>query len=319
MARVCSRSGCISLPDRPVGSPARVSSGAPGVSPLRPEDVDAFIRRQQARPARLLLEQGQPLPPQLQPYEAEARAQMEQPAINQPALPQPDTTLAQKVKAMGQADFDPIEQYYKQQFATQTIPQLAERFTGNKESSAFTGALGAAGSQLNTNLALLRAQYDLALRDQMIRMANIQGRGQLPGSPTTPGWGEIASEAIRTAVPTVAGALGGPIAGALAQGGVNVYNRFFGNNQPSTPNYAQAIAPDQQLLGSRLASGYATPQDIQRFQAATGLGGSAASDFANTFRQPGSQAAMMDQNLNRFKQFTTASPGTALQYLGIRS
>jgi len=66
-----------------------------------------------------------------------------------------------------QFDFAPIEQQARTQFSTQTVPSLAERFTamgsgGSQRSSAFQGALGSAASGLESNLAGLRGQYNLA-------------------------------------------------------------------------------------------------------------------------------------------------------------
>lgn len=63
-------------------------------------------------------------------------------------------------------NFAPIEQQARTQFNTQTIPSLAERFTamggeGGQRSSAFQGALGRAGSDLEQGLAALKAQYAL--------------------------------------------------------------------------------------------------------------------------------------------------------------
>ncbi len=45
---------------------------------------------------------------------------------------------------------------YQRQFEEQIIPNIAERFTGSKDSSAFTQALGSAGASLAENLAALR-------------------------------------------------------------------------------------------------------------------------------------------------------------------
>lgn len=59
-------------------------------------------------------------------------------------------------------DFAPIAQQARNQFETQTIPSLAERFTalgGGQNSSAFQGALGRAGSDLEGNLASMGAQF----------------------------------------------------------------------------------------------------------------------------------------------------------------
>jgi hypothetical protein len=58
--------------------------------------------------------------------------------------------------------FAPIEQQARQQFQTQTVPSLAERFTamgGGQNSSAFQGALGAHSAQLETGLAALKSQF----------------------------------------------------------------------------------------------------------------------------------------------------------------
>jgi len=58
--------------------------------------------------------------------------------------------------------FAPIAQNAREQFASQTIPGLAERFTalgGGQNSSAFQGALGQAGAGLESTLAGMGAQF----------------------------------------------------------------------------------------------------------------------------------------------------------------
>mgnify|MGYP003653493345 CR=1 FL=1 len=65
--------------------------------------------------------------------------------------------------------FQPIEQRARDQFQQTTVPSLAERFTamGNgQRSSAFQGALGQAGSGLESNLAAMRSQYGMQNRQQ---------------------------------------------------------------------------------------------------------------------------------------------------------
>lgn len=80
-----------------------------------------------------------------------------------------------------QFDFAPIEQQARENFQTKTIPSLAERFVGQgsgTHSSAFRGALGGAGSELETNLAALGAEY--GLRDQAQQqghLSNLLGYG----------------------------------------------------------------------------------------------------------------------------------------------
>ena len=61
-----------------------------------------------------------------------------------------------------QQAFAPIAQNAREQFTSQTIPGLAERFTalgGGQNSSAFQGALGQAGAGLESSLAGMGAQF----------------------------------------------------------------------------------------------------------------------------------------------------------------
>lgn len=62
-------------------------------------------------------------------------------------------------------DFGPIEQQARQGFSQQTVPELAERFTGlgagSQGSSAFAQLLGRSGADLESSLAALRSQYGL--------------------------------------------------------------------------------------------------------------------------------------------------------------
>ncbi len=64
-----------------------------------------------------------------------------------------------------QFNFQPLAQQARTQFQTNTIPGLAERFTslgqGAQRSSAFQGALGQAGGELEQGLAALQSQYGL--------------------------------------------------------------------------------------------------------------------------------------------------------------
>jgi hypothetical protein len=70
-----------------------------------------------------------------------------------------------------QAGFQPIADQAVNQFNTQTVPGLAERFTamgGGQRSSAFQNALGGASSDLNRNLAALGANYGLQNRQGLL-------------------------------------------------------------------------------------------------------------------------------------------------------
>jgi hypothetical protein len=71
-------------------------------------------------------------------------------------------------------DFEPIAERSQREFATQTVPSLAERFTslgGGQRSSAFQGALGQAGSDLQSQLAALRSKYGLEANQQQFNQA----------------------------------------------------------------------------------------------------------------------------------------------------
>jgi len=64
----------------------------------------------------------------------------------------------------GRFDFGPIEQRARNQFQTETIPSIAERFTalgGGQNSSAFQSVLGRAGADLESQLAALGSQVGM--------------------------------------------------------------------------------------------------------------------------------------------------------------
>lgn len=62
-----------------------------------------------------------------------------------------------------QFDFEPIASYSRKKFHEETVPLLSERFAGmgGIGSSGYQNALSQAGSDLEANLAALRAQYGL--------------------------------------------------------------------------------------------------------------------------------------------------------------
>lgn len=73
-----------------------------------------------------------------------------------------NSLLQRGLSGIESSSFEPIEQRARQQFQTQTIPSLAERFTsagGGQRSSAFQGALGQAGADLESQLAAYRSQF----------------------------------------------------------------------------------------------------------------------------------------------------------------
>jgi hypothetical protein len=77
------------------------------------------------------------------------------------------------MQQMGQPSFAPYEQAARQNFATKTIPSIAERFTamgGGQYSSNYPGALGEAGSSLESNLSLMKQQWDQQQRGNLMQM-----------------------------------------------------------------------------------------------------------------------------------------------------
>lgn len=145
------------------------------------------------------------------------------------------------IQGLGQNGFSfaPIEKQAREQFHSQTIPSLAERFVGSgsgPRSSAFQGALGAAGAGLETNLAALGAEY--GLRGQELKQNQLNqllGYGLQPTqsqvySPSKPApYKSFLGNILGTALPAatnlgvnallgLGGQAAGAGAGALAQG-----------------------------------------------------------------------------------------------------
>lgn len=81
-----------------------------------------------------------------------------------------------------QFDFAPIGREARQNFYQNTIPSLAERFSGlgagSQRSSAFSQSLGQAGAGLESALASLESQYGLQNRGQEAQIG-LQNQGQL--------------------------------------------------------------------------------------------------------------------------------------------
>lgn len=101
------------------------------------------------------------------------------------------------------ADFGGIEDRYKKQFNEETIPGLAERFSamgGGQRSSAFQGALGRAGSDLNSQLAALRSQYGM----QQLGMG-LRPQFENVMHPAQPGFLQNVGSSIMSMLPMLAG------------------------------------------------------------------------------------------------------------------
>ncbi len=74
------------------------------------------------------------------------------------------------------AGFDPIAQQAQEQFQSETVPSIAERFTaagGGQNSSAFQGALGSAGSGLQRQLAAMKSEYGMQNRGGLLNQLQL--------------------------------------------------------------------------------------------------------------------------------------------------
>lgn len=117
-------------------------------------------------------------------------------------------------------DFAPIQQQAMTNFKQQTLPTIAERFTsmGGQGSSAFGQQLGAAGANLEENLAALKSQYGLQQQglDQNL-LAMLLGAGLQPSFENIYLAGEpsFAAQAL-----PVAGQVGGRLFDYLSQAGM---------------------------------------------------------------------------------------------------
>lgn len=159
-----------------------------------------------------------------------------------------------------QFDFAPIAQQARTQFQTQTIPGLAERFTslgsGAQRSSAFQGALGQAGSDLEQGLAALQSQYGLhqqGLQQQLLNMLLSSSLSPEFENVVTEGGPGILSELGPTLgkllpylAPLLGGLFGGPVGAAAgsALGGLS----SLGQSSSLSPNYSNMIS---NILGGR--------------------------------------------------------------------
>lgn len=116
------------------------------------------------------------------------------------------------------AGFQPIAQQARSQFAQQTVPTIAERFTsmgsGQLSSPAFASQLGQAGAGLEENLAAMQAQYGLQNRSQL---AQLLGMGLQPQQDYYPMQQEPGF--LQQTLPTL-GRIGAHTGGGLLSGGL---------------------------------------------------------------------------------------------------
>jgi len=131
-----------------------------------------------------------------------------------------------------QGGFSPIAQEARNQFQTQTVPGLAERFTafqggqGGQRSSAFQGALGNAGANLERGLASDESRFNQNL------LSMLSGISQQPSfenlfRPREAGFLENSANKLVDYLPSIIGALFGvpvpPMGGKQQQEGNSLY------------------------------------------------------------------------------------------------
>lgn len=98
-----------------------------------------------------------------------------------PRFTQPQMSALSSILGKGQnmlsnllMGFEPIENQARQQLQQKTLPSIAERFTslGNNamSSPAFLSQLGGAASDLESNIAALKAQFGMQNRNQAMQL-----------------------------------------------------------------------------------------------------------------------------------------------------
>ena len=134
-----------------------------------------------------------------------------------------------------------FEKPYTQQFEQQTLPGIAERFAGANAmggglmNSGFGQSLGAAGANLQTQLAQMKQQYQRQSINDLLGQYNQLTKTGLDTNtfenvyqPAQEGWG---TNLLKTGATALGSALGGPLGGALSSG----FSGLFGNNNQSQP------------------------------------------------------------------------------------
>lgn len=192
-----------------------------------------------------------------------------------------------------QAGFAPFEERARSQFYQNTIPGLAERFTamgGGQKSSAFQGALGQAGSDLESQLAQLRQTYG---QQQEQMGLNMLGTGLTPQynqayyQPTniSGALGQMAGQTAAQAIPAVAQGISNFLGGARNAAGATI---------PSALGGAAGTAAGAGLAGAGAGAGLAGAAAPSAAGTATGAGlagGAAAPAAAGAGTAAGAAAA----------------------------
>lgn len=133
-----------------------------------------------------------------------------------------------------------FETPYLQQFEQQTVPGLAERFAGlgamggGLSSSGFGQALGAAGANLQAQLAQMKQQYQRqSINDLLGQYNQLTNRGlntrafENVYDPGTQGQLGIGGNILNSFATGAASAFGGPLGGMAANGISNMFQNWM--------------------------------------------------------------------------------------------
>lgn len=145
-------------------------------------------------------------------------------------------------------DISALENQAKQEFQSETVPSIAQRFTGATRGSDFAGRLGAAGAGLESQLANLRYQHGLQQQGiQESRLGQLLNYGLAPQQQTvanqpepidrSPGIGEQFARAAGQYGPQLIMELLKQYFGQQGGGGGN---RFGGGTSEPTGDYSYA-------------------------------------------------------------------------------
>ena len=140
-----------------------------------------------------------------------------------------------------------FEQPYLNQFNQQIVPELAERFGGMNAmgsglmTSGFGQALGAAGSNLQAQLAAMKQQYQRqSINDYLNQYNQSVNRGlntqsfQNVYDPGTQGQLGFGGEALKMGATALASIFGGPAGGAAVQGLTGALKGIMGSGSSAT-------------------------------------------------------------------------------------
>lgn len=148
-------------------------------------------------------------------------------------------------------NIQPILEQRRKSFETQTIPSLAERFTGmggGQRSSGFQGALGTAGSSLESDLAALQSQT--ALQD----LSRQQGLlGLLSNLGMQPSFENVYQQGSQGLLGSAASSIGAGLGSYLGSGGsplsglMGGLSNLFGARRATRPQLGAtpSVTPEQ--------------------------------------------------------------------------